>query len=118
MAKNGKGKLIIGIVSVSLLALGMIAAGILAYGDTAAKADTNAKAIDHVVAMQNKDQLEVDKEIEELDRNKVEKEMFKMHLEQQNQQFQAVQQSIQVGQQVTKDGFDRMDKRLERIEAK
>lgn len=50
-------------------------------------------------------------EIKELDTKKVEKEIFQMHLDADQQKFEAVQETW-------KDGFNRIDKRLERIEAK
>ena len=40
MAKNGKIRLTIGIISVTLVVLGMIITGVLAYGDTSNKADS------------------------------------------------------------------------------
>lgn len=122
MAKNGKGKLIVSIAGVSLVAIGMIIAGIMGYADTVSKAGTNTTAIaehktavtakiDHVLGMQYKAVDEVKKDVEELDRNKVEKEIFQMHIDAEQQKFEAFQGTI-------KDGFDQMDRRLERIEPK
>ena len=57
-------------------------------------------------------------EIKELDTKKVEKEIFQMHLDAEKDKFDAVQTSIQAVQRSMDDGIKRIDKRLERIEAK
>ena len=52
-----------------------------------------------------------EKKIQKMEAQKVEKEIFNMHQTQQTQQFEAIGKSID-------NGFERMGKRLEKIESK
>ena len=122
MAKETSGKLIVSIVSLVVVIIVAIIGGAMAYAKTDSKTEQNAESITkheesiskgftHLSDRHKEDMAEVTKEVEAIDRNKVEKEIFQMHIDADNEKFKA-------SQQVIKDGFDRMDSRLKKIEEK